>query len=408
MKLKFLGGAGEVGRSGMVMSEGRMSVLCDYGMLPTKPPKFPLAPPHTNKVLLSHSHVDHCGMAPVAVARHGAGIVATPPTKDVSLLLIQDSLKIMRAEGYPLPYGDADVEDTERAFETARFGEEVEIGGWKAALHHAGHIPGATMFEILSKRSLVYTGDIHTQDQRLVAGCRPVKCDILAIEGTYAGRDHPKRSKIEYELLDKIEEVVSRGGKVILPAFAVGRTQELMLILRGTGYDVRVDGMGKTVTKIYLQHQSYVRDARKLRKASSEVSLVKGAQRRKAALNAEVIITTSGMLDGGPVLDYISRLREDPKSAILLTGYQVEGTNGRRLLDSRQLVIDDELHHIGCEIGFFDLSAHAGHSDLVRFIRDCNPDKVVLMHSDNRQALADALGDRYELVLPETGVEVEV
>jgi len=115
-----------------------------------------------------------------------------------------------------------------------------------------------------------------------------------------------------------------------------------------------------------------------------------------------VIVTTSGMLDGGPVLRYLEAIREDPRSAVLLTGYQVEGTNGRRLIDEGVIDLYGVTVDIKCEWQKFDFSAHAGHDDLLRFIEGCDPQRVVLMHGENRQILADAIEGR-EVLLPEEG-----
>jgi putative mRNA 3-end processing factor len=131
-------------------------------------------------------------------------------------------------------------------------------------------------------------------------------------------------------------------------------------------------------------------------------TVVRSPRDSEQAVNGEVIVTTSGMLDGGPVLRYLERIREDPKSAILLTGYQVEGTNGRRLMDEGTIDLYGVAVDIRCEWQKFDFSAHAGHDELVRFVEACDPQRVVLMHGDNRQLLADALEGR-EVLLPQEG-----
>jgi putative mRNA 3-end processing factor len=113
------------------------------------------------------------------------------------------------------------------------------------------------------------------------------------------------------------------------------------------------------------------------------------------------------MLDGGPALSYIDKLRHDPKNAILLTGYQVEGTNGRRLMDTGKMVFDGEEKEINCEVAFFDFSAHADHKQLLRFVDKCEPTKVVLMHGDQREVLAKDL-EGYRVVIPNEGDRIEV
>ncbi|UCH72374.1 MAG: MBL fold metallo-hydrolase, partial [Thermoplasmatales archaeon] len=210
----------------------------------------------------------------------------------------------------------------------------------------------------------------------------------------------------EKDLLDKIDEIVSRGGIAILPAFAVSRSQELALILRRAGHNVWFDGMGRKVSKIFLKYPKYLRSADDLKKAFDKMNIIHSDQGRKLALKSEVIITSSGMMDGGPVLHYMNKLKNDPKSAVLLTGYQVEGSNSRLLVEKNQLDFYGVREKIECEVDYFDFSAHAGHSEIIEFAKACNPEKIVLMHSDNREALADPLKDVAEIYMPRTGEEV--
>ena len=272
----------------------------------------------------------------------------------------------------------------------------------EVALHSAGHIPGATMFEVNGNQTILFTGDLHTLTTDLVWGAKPVPCDTLIIEATYAGRNHPDRLKTEHEFLEKIRQVNNRGGIAIVPAFAVGRTQDILLTLLKGKFDVWVDGMGKTVNRIYLDSPEYLRSAKKLKQALGKVRVVRTERGRGEAQEGDVIVTTSGMMDGGPVLRYVDAIRDDPRSAILLTGFQVEGTNGRRLMDEGTLEIQGATIRPKCEWQKFDFSAHAGHDDLVRFVEACDPRRVVLMHGDNREALAQALEGR-EVLLPVEG-----
>jgi putative mRNA 3-end processing factor len=221
--------------------------------------------------------------------------------------------------------------------------------------------------------------------------------------------EHPKkRENLEKDFLDKIDEVVGRGGISILPAFSVSRSQELALVIRKAGYDVWFDGMGRKVSKIFLKHPKYLRSAENLKKALNKMNMVHSDHGRKLALKSEVIITSSGMMDGGPVLGYMNHLRNDPKNAVLLTGYQVEGTNSRLLVDKGKLNFYGVIENVECEVEYFDFSAHAGHSELVEFAKGCNPEKIVLFHSDNRKALEESLKDVAEVHSPNTGELLEL
>ena len=386
----------------MLLRVGPSTLLFDYGMLPAKPPEYPIPAPPVDAAFLSHSHLDHSGMVPWLTGHHGTDVFATPPTLDVAELLLEDSLKIAAAEGYPAPFTGEDLREAPRYFETIEFGETVEVGDLEVTFHSAGHIPGATMFEVNAHETIVFTGDLQTRSTDLVAGAKPVKCDTLVIESTYAGRQHPDRLKTEYEFLKLVESVVRIGGLVVVPAFAVGRTQEVLMCLARGKFETFLDGMGKAVNSIYVEHAGYVRSTKKLRQAMNRTQVVHSARGMDKALGAEVIVTTSGMLDGGPVLRYLDAIKDDPNGAVLLTGYQIPGTNGRRLLDEGVLEIHGALVRPKFQIRSFDFSAHAGHDELVRFVEGCDPKRVVLMHGDNRQALAEALPGR-ECLLPVEG-----
>ena len=408
INFQFLGGVQEVGKLSMYLETQDIKLLFEYGMNPGKPPEYPMPPPEVDKVLLTHSHLDHSGMIPWLFSRSDQKILTTKVTRDISNLLHKDSIKIAKSEGYAIPYSTNNVKEAKRSVSPVEPKQTRELGeNYEVKFHDAGHIPGSLMFEVIGDKKILFTGDFNVVDTQIVKKTNPVNCDILFLEGTYAGREHPKkREEIEKDLLAKIDEVVSRGGVAVLPAFAVSRSQELILVLRKAGYDVWFDGMGRKVAKTFLKYPRYLRSPENLKKALNKINMVHSDQGRRLALKSEVIITSSGMMDGGPVLHYMHHLRSDPKSAVILTGYQVEGTNSRLLVDKRQLDFYGVKEKVQCEVDYFDFSAHAGHSELIEFAKKCNPEKIVLMHSENREALAEPLKDVAEVYLPKTGETV--
>ena len=416
MKLKFLGGVEEVGKLGMLLHEDNVNLLFDYGMAADKPPTYPLPAPKPDMVFLTHSHLDHCGMLPWIAKNYGTEIIATPPTVKVTELLVRDSIKIAKAEGYPEVYNENDIDELMNNFTTMSYTEVMDIGPLEVSPYPAGHIPGAAMYEIYGDSTTVFTGDIHTCNMRLVKGAKPVKCDNLIIEGTYSGRNHPDRKKTERELIESVKETVENGGKAIIPCFAVGRTQEVMMILKNLKYNMWVDGMGKSISKIYKTFPGYIRsehDLKESRRRFSEVTYSR--DRKQARAEAQVIVATGGMLDGGPVQTYINDVKNDPHSSILLTGFQVETSNGYNLLNNRTMNIQlardqpEQTIKVKCNLKKFDLSAHAGQDDLIKFVEGCDPENVVIMHSDDREPFAKELRDRnFNVILPKTIEEFEL
>jgi len=400
MRFRFLGGADSIGRMGMIMEGNGKASLFEYGMSPTKPPEYPLDTPRVDHVFLTHSHLDHCGMVPRICGRDDAELFTTPLTAEISEIMMNDSLKIAKAENYPPPYTKGDIDRTMRNVVPLTFGDTIELDGFDVTVHSAGHVPGAAMFEIIGNTSTVYTGDIHTISTRLVGPARPVDCENLFIEGTYGGRLHTPRKESENAFLRKVAEVTDRGGKVLVPCFANGRTQEIMLLLRNEGYDMWVDGMGKSVTRTYMDYPEYILDFKKLKGAKRVFKEVRNPAMRSQSGKGEVIVTTGGMLDGGPVLGYLRDMHNNPNNAVLLVGYQAEDTNGRMLMENRCVMVDGEPLKVQCEVVKYDFSAHADHQQIIDFVRQCDPKNVIIMHSETRELIkADLEGD-YNVMLP--------
>ena len=408
-QIRFLGGSSKVGSLAMLLKTKGMQFLFDYGMTPSKPPEIPMPAPPVDAMFLSHAHLDHSGMTPLLCEQDSLPIYSTDLTGIISNLLHKDSIKIAQSEGYAKPYSSGDISKAKQSIKSVKPGQKKQINDISIRFHSAGHIPGSLMFELTASKRLLFTGDFNTIDTHLVKGTQPVKCDVLCMEGTYAGRNHPKpREELEKDFIAKVEDVINRGGTVVLPAFAVSRSQEIAMILRKMGLNMWYDGMGRKVSKIFLKYDEYLRDSKELKKSLNHMNFVHSDSGRKQALDADVIITSSGMMDGGPVLHYMNKLKDNPKNAVLLTGYQVEGTNSRLLVDEGLLDFYGVKEKVSCEVEYFDFSGHAGHNQLVDFARSCEPEKIILMHSDNRETLKTPLEEFAEVHTPVDGEELVI
>lgn len=405
--IKFLGGAEEVGRLAIKIKMSNSTFMIDYGVIPEKPPEYPLPYEPVEGIFVTHAHLDHIGALPICYHNDMPDLYATSMTASSMRPLLEDSLKIMDLEGYPARFNEDDVASLYGSVRTVRYGDAAGFGNITAVPYSAGHIPGSSMWRFENSESLLVTGDLYTRDTFLLTGAKAVKADTLIMESTYAGRLHEDRDKVVARLRSRVKEVVENGGKVILPSFALGRTQELIMILAETGLRVAVDGMGNQITGIYLNSPGFLRSRSELRKAVGKVHQIRGHRMREAALENDVIITTSGMLDGGPVLNYIQKLADDPKSAIFLTGYQVEGTNGRSLLETGIINVAGAPLKPAQQVEFFDLSAHAGHDDLLKFVKEVSPTTIVLCHGDHREELLQDLSE-FKVHMPYNGNEFEV
>tara|TARA_B100001121_G_scaffold309875_1_gene338363 strand:+ start:2358 stop:3671 length:1314 start_codon:yes stop_codon:yes gene_type:complete len=412
LRYHYLGGGNEVGNVGIVLEDPSSNrLLLDYGIAPTKPPRYPNEAPYVSNAIITHSHIDHLGMVPWLASNHNTTLHGTELTVAISEMMWYDCHKVSSIEGYPLPWDKRDIDLALSAWKTHPFNKPWTQDDWKLELHGAGHIPGAAMLHVETpNKSVLFSGDFDTRDSQLTVGAKPVKSDVLFVEGTYGGRDHPPKQEENERFIERVIEVTDRGGTALVPAFANGRTQDVVMLLHKhlPELDVHVDGMGKRVAKLQMEHPETLRDPTALESAWRWCRRVSSKSDRKKALNADVIVSTSGMLDGGPSIWYLNRLRHNQKNAILLTGYQARNTGGRRLLEERRIPIFGKLSSIDLEVDQYSFSTHAGHQEIVDFATQCQAEDVVIYHSDPTMArppLADALeANGHRVHTPENGI----
>jgi putative mRNA 3-end processing factor len=397
MKLEFLGAMGCVGASGVLVEENNDRIVLDYGTkIREIPPKFPLPVEKPKAVLLSHAHLDHSGGIPLLVKKYSTPIYALDVTKDLTELLLEDSIKVSREEGVELPFNEFDVRQTMKNFVLVDYNKPFKVGNFQITYFDAGHIPGSAMIFVESKdTNLLYTGDINDINTRLLEKCEEdlPKIKNLIIDSTYSDREHPDRKREEKELVKMIEETISDNHPAIVAAFAVGRAQEILLILakHGISYPLFMDGMAKKATTIINRYKKYLREPEDLEEALKLVTYVKGRMRRRLIKEAACIITTSGMLTGGPVVKYIEKLHKKEKASLILTGWQIEGTPGRILLETGRFIHENLDLEVKMRVKRFDFSAHAGRKGLFEFVKKLNPEKVFCVHGDHTEEFAEEL-----------------
>jgi putative mRNA 3-end processing factor len=397
MKIEFLGAMGCVGASGVLVEENNDKIVLDYGIKPREiPPKFPLLVEKPKAVLLSHSHLDHCGSVPLLVKKYSTPIYSLDVTRDLTELLLEDSIKVSMEEGVELPFNEFDIKQTIKNFVFVDYNKPFKIGNFQVTYFDAGHIPGSAMIFVESKKTnVLYTGDFNDINTRLLEKCEDdlPKVKNLIIESTYADREHPDRKREEKELVKMIEETISDNHPAIVAAFAVGRAQEILLILakHGVSYPIFMDGMAKKATTIINKYKKYLREPEDFEEALRLVTYVKGKMRRRLVKEAACIITTSGMLTGGPVVKYIEKLHKKERASLILTGWQIEGTPGRTLLETGRFIYENFDLEVKMRVKRFDFSAHAGRKGLFEFVKRINPEKVFCVHGDHTEEFAEEL-----------------
>ena len=386
----YLGGGDEVGNVGVIL-EGQNDnrILLDYGIAPTSPPKYPKESPPVKNAIITHSHVDHLGMAPWLPANYNTNLHGTKLTAEISRMMWNDCYKISNIEKYPLPWDKRDIDTAMDSWITHEFDTQWEQQDWKLSLSRAGHIPGAGMLNIdTPSKNILFTGDFDSRDSPLTSGAKPIKTDVLFIEGTYGGKYHANQNEELTRFIDNIIRVTDKGGTVLIPAFANGRTQDMLMRLHQNcpELDVHVDGMGKRITKLYLENTQFIKDPKALNSAWNWCRRVASKSDRKKALDSDVIISTSGMLQGGPAIWYLNRLRHDIENEIFFTGYQAKDTGGRKLQTESKIDIFGKQVDIKLNWEKFSFSTHAGHKEITEFVYSCDPDDVVIYHTDANTA----------------------
>ncbi|MBI4020950.1 MAG: MBL fold metallo-hydrolase [Candidatus Aenigmarchaeota archaeon] len=392
-----LGGFREVGRSAILV-EGSQRFLLDYGLsvqdldVPAKPPA------QLDGVFMSHAHLDHCGIAPELYKRGYAGkTYGTPATFELMRLMLDDELKVHDKRAIQPFFSPHDIDTLERHSQAAGFKKPIHFRQATATFTDAGHVPGsaATLIEMDGKR-ILYTGDINFTETELMhrADDNLKDIDLLICESTYTKGDHPDRKVLREELVNHVLDVVHNNGIVLMPCFSIGRTQELLQIVADLDVPILLDGMGMKATSIITNHPEAVKDPKRLRKAFGKARKVRNPQERFKVLGTPgVIITTAGMLNGGPITHYIKRLHKRENCSLYISGYQVEGTVGRTLMDTGRYVNEGLDVKPLLDVRFRDWSAHAGRTGILNFVRKVRPKKTIFCHGSWTQEFAREVTD---------------
>ncbi len=449
MKLLFLGGADEVGASCTLVEAAGRRVLVDAGirMQPRDGDQLPhlarLEEAGTlDAVLVTHAHTDHIAALPlVHLARPAVPVFASAPTLSLMRILLGDALRIMDSrweqEGEIPLYPPQAVAGLLARVRTLGIGQAVPLcdGEWTATFSPAGHILGACSLLLDTPEGrLFFTGDYSLDAQRTVDPMQVPRLHphVVVTESTYGNRLHAHRRSEERRLVQTVASMVAAGGKVLIPAFALGRAQEAILILldaqrRGEipKFPIFVDGMVKSICAAYCAHPEALSRVlrRQVERAGNpffpegECAVPVRAPDRQKVLDSPpcAIIASSGMLTGGPSAFYALALAGGADNGILITGYQDEESPGRRLLDlaegrTRRLVLAGQEVAVGCRVERYSLSAHADSGQMAGVVSRLAPRDVVLVHGDSgaRSGLAAALPASTTVHLPGNGEALEL
>ena len=386
LHLQFLGGTREVGRIAILVKTEKTRVLLDCGVMLDHEPGFPMhiPPKDVDAIILTHSHLDHSGAVPVFYINGKKQLFTNRLNLELTQILISDFIHL---SSYYLPYEFLELRSMMRSNKHVDFGVEEEIGDMRFQLLNAGHTPGSAQILIEAEgKRILYTGDYNTVDTRLLEGAKMEYGDLDAVitESTYADEDHTERLELEKHFVDAVTDVVERGGTVLVPAFGVGRSQEIACVLAAHHFEhpVTMDGMAREASRIMLNYKEFLRDPKMFMDAMHSVDWVEGwRDRRKAIKTPGVIISPAGMLKGGPAVFFTSKIGKRANNAIFLVSYQIPGTPGKELLEKGICLIDGKIRKVKSRVEHFDFSSHCGASQLREAVRKLGgKPKVYVVH----------------------------
>lgn len=389
MQVKVLGAAKEVGRSAFQVNCDGVSFLLDYGVELGKESSYPLqiSPQEINAAIITHAHLDHSGNMPSLFVHGSTDVYATPPTFDLSRLLIEDMVRLEKSK---LPFDLSDVSKMMMHSKEIGYREKVTRGNASFELLESGHVlGGASVLVEHQNKKLFYTGDINPKGSRMLreADLDLGEIDLLITESTYSQTDQMPRLEAEEKFIEFAYEVLDRKGILFVPAFSVERSQEIAVVLKNAKFKHKVimDGMAVKVNEIMLRYPEYLRDAKVFADSVNHAVWVRGDRERKSMLDEPaVIISPAGMLVGGSAVFYLQNLALDKKNGIALVSYQGERTPGRKLLETGRVSIRGKEFKAESEVRQFEFSGHADRTSLFELIKKIkgNP-KVLTIHGDN-------------------------
>ncbi len=444
VSLLTLGGFGQVGRSCMLLTTPDSKVLIDCGVNPgarTPSEAYPrldwanISLDELDAIVIGHAHLDHTGFLPVLTKYGYRGpIYCTEPTLPMMNLIQLDAIKVAGAQGRTPMYAERDVHQIMKQTIGLSYGTVTDISpDIKLVLANAGHILGSASchFHIGNgDHNFVYSGDIKYGKSMLLesADTRFPRVETLLVESTYGAKEdiQPTREEVEGAFIKSVNEILKGGGKVLIPIPAVGRAQELMMVIdkyMKSGQliesPVFMEGMIQEATAIHEAHPEYLERSLKQKILETDdnpfdseyFTNIEHSDGRDEPLREDtpcIVIATSGMLEGGPVLEYFRNFAPNPKNKILFVSYQVNGTLGRRVMDgARQVTImgrDGKVEVVTINCGTEKLEGFSGHSDynqLMSYVQRLRPKlrRVLVNHGERRksQNLSSSINRMYRV-----------
>ncbi len=424
IRLTFLGGARQVGRSCLLLTTPESKILIDCGVdiAASGKDRFPFFDiaefdlKDIDAIICSHAHLDHSGMIPYLYKLGYRGpVYMTEPTRDISALLALDFIGVSYKQATQPLFSSTDVKQMVKHSIVLNYNEVNDItSDIRITFYNSGHTLGSAMVHLHignGLHNMLYTADLKFAKSRLLdpATTRFPRLETLITEGTYGGKDdiQPSRKECEDQLIDTIKKTVERKGKILIPVLGVGRSQEMMLVVEEAVREkklpdipVYVDGMVWDVTAIHTAYPDYLsntirsmifRDQNPF--ASPILKRVGSAQERRKILEGGpcIILATSGMLVGGASVEYFKELADGKRNTIVFVNYQGEGSLGRKIQQGdSDVVVDGKNFKVKLSIlNLEGFSAHSDRNQLISFVNSVSPQpkRIIINHGEASKCL---------------------
>lgn len=446
VKLTFLGGAGTVTGSKTLVEIAGKRILIDCGLFQGLKElrlmnwaDFPVKPSSIDAIVLTHAHLDHCGYIPLLVKKGFNGeIHCTKPTRDLTEIILKDSAKIQEEDAerakshhYSKHEKPEPLYTLKDALATLPLFVEHELNEWvilneyiKFEFLNSGHILGGAFVNMkVNDKTILFSGDIGRTQPMLLYPPKKVKsADFIVLESTYGDREHSTED-VKQELLEVIMETYKNGGILMIPSFAVERTQEICYLL----YQLREENklpkmpiyldspMGINATNTYVNHREWQNISHyEISRMYDDVIFVEDMEQSKAIVadkHPKIVLAGSGMIEGGRILHYLNNHLENPRNTLLFIGYQGEGTRGRAIMEgSTEIKFFGEYRKVNCQIrSIGSLSAHGDRNEMIDWLKhfEQQPETIFLNHGEMHQSDALRVKIEHELgwnvVIPKLG-----
>ena len=422
MNVEVLGAANEVGRSGFLVKSNGANLLLDYGVMFARkrndPPSYPLhvIPKDVDATIITHAHLDHSGSVPAMFNGGNTKVYCTPPTLDLSMLLIEDMLKIEKAK---LAFDYGHLNSMLRNSKEIAFKEQVKVGNAKFELRSSGHVlGGSTVLVEADNKRLFYTGDINPNGSRMLpkADLEIGDVDMVITESTYSQTDQMPREKSEDGLIEFANEVMDRKGVLFVPSFSVERSQEIACVLKNANFKhpVVMDGMALKVNDIMFRYPEYLKDVNTFSDAINNAFLVRSHGDRKRAISEPcVVISPAGMLVGGNAVFYMQEIASNDRNGVAMVSYQADGTPGKKLLETGKISTRGKEMRVKASVKRFEFSGHGDRTALFDMMKNIKGDpKVLTVHGDEDSCtrFAEEIQEKFgfDAYAPKLGEEITI